>query len=371
MFAKFVHLNKSLIPVKLKFKYFLPILFAALCATADASVRSLVFDKGLSGSKYYRIPALAVASDGSLVAVADRRWDTLADLPGRIDVVGRRSVDGGATWSDPFVVAQADAGGGYGDPALGVDPRSGDLLCVMTHGNGLWDSTADNHAEIVVSRSADCGHTWSSPDTIPVESFGIPGYVTGFASSGGMCATSDGKIMFALVVRDNETKWYPLKVYAVWSDDGGHTWKCSDNAADNDGDESKIVELLDGRLLMSIRNRHKGPRRFSESRDGGRTWSTPRECADIIEPGCNGDILRTADGRLLQTVPADPTDRVNVSIFSSDDNGDTWRKERVLCPAPSSYSSMAVLPDGSLGVLIEEAASDGGLRIWFTGLRAD
>lgn len=363
---------------------------ACIAAPAQAeTTRSLVFDKGMCGSKYYRIPAIAVASDGSLVAVADRRWDSLSDLPGRIDVVGRRSTDGGVTWGDVFTVAAADTGGGYGDPALGTDPKTGDLVCIMTHGNGLWESTPDDHAAIMISRSGDCGLTWSVPQPIVMKDadrnggdFGIEGYIGGFATSGAIGTADDGRLMFVLVARTNPKKWSSLSSYALWSSDGGYTWEIAEHPADTDGDESKIVETADGRLLMSIRNRRKGARKFSESTDGGRTWTEPRRADDIVEPGCNGDIIRYralkgaanplfADGTLLQTVPADPKERRNVTLYASDDNGATWREVRTICPAPSSYSSMTELPDGSLAILTEEAASDGGWRLWLTKIGAE
>ena len=65
--------------------------------------------------------------------------------------------------------------------------------------------------------------------------------------------------------------------YAVYSDNGGITWQTSKNAACTNGDEAKVVELTNGNILMSIRNRAKGHRLFSFSTDGGETWSEPSE----------------------------------------------------------------------------------------------
>lgn len=343
-----------------------------------ATQRSLVFNKNDDGAKFYRIPALAVTTDGTLIAVADRRNDALKDLPGNIDVVCRTSSDSGRTWSKTVTIAACDSTGGYGDPAVAVDPASGDIVCVMTHGNGLWESTPDNHARIVVTRSSDNGMTWSRPVDITGSLFHTDAEpdvyapikcVSAFASSGSMATLRNGRLMFVLVVRDSPKKWSKVKDYACFSDDGGITWQVAGEPADTDGDEAKIVELDNGDLLMSIRNRRKGAHKFALSANGGKTWTEPRHEPSIIEPACNGDILRykkDSTDILVLSVPNHEKERTHVSLFAGTDNGSTWSKIATVCAAPSAYSSLAVLPDGSLGCLAEEGAHDGGWRIWFT-----
>lgn len=354
------------------------VLIPAVSTASKLPERSLVFDKGDGGSKYYRIPALATTADGTVVAVADKRWDSTKDLPGHIDVVCRRSTDGGRTWSSPVDVAVTDSVGGYGDPSLVIDSRSGDLLCIMTHGNGLWESTRDDHAYIVVSRSTDNGKSWSAPMDITNQLFTTdPGgtapvkCVSAFATSGRTLCMSTGRLMFVLVARHQEKKWSELQCWACFSDDGGYTWHVADAPIDNDGDEAKVEELADGSLLMSIRNRRKGGRKFSRSTDGGLTWSTPEVNTDVIEPACNGDILRYRYGStdmLLQSVPASATERRDVSIYGSTDNGHSWCMLYRVVPGPSIYSALTQLPDGTVGCLAEETAYDGGCRLWFTRL---
>lgn len=94
--------------------------------------RTLVFDMNYDGSKYYRIPALTVAADKSLIAVVDKRGNSLQDLPNTISIVSRRSTDYGKTWSAPVVVAQGGNGKTYGDPAVVLDKNSGHLLCILS-----------------------------------------------------------------------------------------------------------------------------------------------------------------------------------------------------------------------------------------------
>lgn len=345
--------------------------------------KSLLFNKGDFDSKFYRIPAVVTAKDGTVVAVADKRIDNNGDLPGRIDVVCKYSTDNGLTWSDYITVVAHDENGGYGDPALVVDEKTGDIICIATHGAGLWTAKGDgDHARIVVMRSKDNGKTWSKPADITDQIFSTDGKngtiagSTGFATSGRALQTKNGRIMFALVVRPKDQKWLPLHVYNIYSDDGGVQWKAAPEATDLDGDESKLVELSDGRILMSIRNRKKGGRRFSESTDGGVHWSPVTINETLIEPACNGDVISVMrDGKevLYHTIPAHPTDRRDVSLFESTDQGKTWQKLVTVCPAPSAYSSITMLSDGTIGCLTEEetADDDHGFRLWFSKIRLD
>ena len=346
---------------------------ASLLADSEAvEFRSVVFEGGDGVSKFYRIPALATTADGIVVAVADRRLDSNKDLPGRIDVVCRRSEDGGRTWGEVIEIAVHDEDGGYGDPAIGVDPASGDLVCVFTHGQGLWESEEGSHAYIYVSRSADGGITWSKPEAMRPQLFSqtsgeakIQG-IGQFATSGRIATDSDGRMWVALVVRDKQKQWSELQVYGLCSADGGHTWDVVTPSVDNDADESKFVQTADGNMLMSIRNRRKGFRKFARSTDGGRTWSAPEKSTTLPDPGCNGDIIALPDGTLIHSVPDDAKLRQHVSVFASRDNGATWKKLAEVCPVHSAYSALTLVGDNKLGVLTEEASSLGGFRLWYT-----
>jgi sialidase-1 len=356
----------------------------AACSSTKTNIyeRSLVYDKGDNGSKYYRIPALATAPDGSLLAIADKRWESLTDLPSHIDVVCRRSTDNGRTWSDAITIAGLNTDVGYGDPAVVVDSKRKQVVCIMTHGNGLWQSTRDNHAHIMISHSGDNGKSWTEPIDITDQLFGSNctdesrrNWVTAFATSGAATQLKDGRLMFVLVVKKTDVKWGKLDAYACYSDDGGYTWQVADNSADTDADESKVVQLNDGNVLMSIRNRRRGARKFSLSSDEGKTWSDPYYQSEIIEPACNGDIIRYKYKKhniLLHTIPNDSAYRRNVTIFASFDEGKTWQTKRALCLGGSAYSAMTVLKDGTLGVFTEEDAPDkDGFQLWFTRLSMD
>ncbi|MGJ9402083.1 exo-alpha-sialidase, partial [Arthrobacter sp. KK5.5] len=97
--------------------------------SAGASVVSTVLARrGEGGYQQYRIPALAVTPAGALLAAYDAR-PTLDDLPSPVDLVLRRSVDGGRTWDTQRVFRTGTGMQGYGDPSLLVDRTTGRVFC--------------------------------------------------------------------------------------------------------------------------------------------------------------------------------------------------------------------------------------------------
>ena len=336
-------------------------------------VRIPLYEMEEAGSKYYRIPALTQAADGALVAIADKRGDALGDLPNIISIVSKRSTDGGKTWSDMSIVAQGDtvAKCGYGDAVVIADEKRGNLVAVYSGNNGLWQSNEESLIRTYTSISTDNGKTWGAVTDITDQVYGgVYGEGTRyglFTGSGSGVQLKHGKhagrIMLVVAARNDATWGGTMSNYAIYSDDSGITWHASKNPGCTDGDESKVVELSNGDVLMSIRNRHKGDRLFSISTDGGETWSEPKYNATLPAPACNGDIVAyTHNGKnlLLHSLPASRTTRENVTVYVSEDNGETWTAKRCIYKGYSAYSSLQVLDDGTIGIIVEEGKWDGG-----------
>ena len=340
----------------------------------SAPTKVVVFDMYEDGSKYYRIPAIETAADGSLIAVADKRGSSIGDLPNTISVVVKRSTDGGETWSDAVTIAEGNSSTGktYGDPAIVLDRNTGKLICVFSGDTGFFYSTKTNRAGFYVSTSDDNGVTWSEPRAITSQVYQSSWYGA-FCASGKMLQTESGRIMFVANTRLSSAQ-YVTQVYefVCASDDGGETWQVLNTngriPSDGQGNESKLAECSDGSLIMSIRS--SGHRRFSRSTDGGATWTDAQVVNELVEPSCNGDIISypSTDGqiRMLHTVPADASERNDVSVFLSYDDGYTWPVSRKIIDGSSAYSSLTVLPDGKIGCFVEEGVTgEDGYRLTF------
>jgi hypothetical protein len=319
---------------------------------------TLLFSPGDAGSLNYRIPAIITAVDGSLVTVTDKRWNHSGDLAAKIDPVVRRSTDKGKTWSEPVVIANFGGPNGAGDAALVLDKTNGNLLCILSAEKGFFKSTNDAPAKVLIVRSTDNGITWGTPLDVTSQIYGPnPNWKGLFVASGRAHQLRDGKIVAAIAVREDVAGKEHINNYMISSSDHGVSWIASTGRAELDGDESKIIELNNGNLMMSIRN--KGFRRFNISTDKGLTWGTAYDQVDITDPNCDGDFIRytsTLDGynknRLLHSVPF-AKNRTNVSVLMSTDEGATWPIRKTIFQGASAYSSLTILPDGTIGIYYE------------------
>ena len=325
---------------------------------------TLIYQPGDYNSMNYRIPAVITAKDGSIVAVTDKRKYNEGDLPQDIDIVYNRSTDGGHTWSEPYAIALGTGiNHGFGDCALAWSNDENGLIAAFVGGVGLWNSTPSNPIRSYIARSYDNGQTWTEPEDITHFIFGdncvVPEHQTwraSFFGSGNGLRTSTGRIMFVAAIREGAAQ--SLNNYAVYSDDNGVTWHVSGRASVG-GDEAKVTELTDGRILMSIR--HAGRRWYNISEDGGETWQPNTSTwYDIVAPACNGDIIRLSSenqghdrNRLLHSVPYG-SNREKVTVYVSYDEGETWPVSKCIVPYSSAYSSLCVLPDGTIGLYVEE-----------------
>ena len=322
-----------------------------------------LYRPGDYGSTNWRIPAILCLDDGTLLAVNDKRKYNESDLPEDIDIVYRRSVDKGDLWSEPQTLIEGQGRGkGYGDPAL-VQCANGDVLCLFAGHNGYFASTVADPICVFMCRSTDRGCTWS--DTVNLTSVvwdATSGYHGAFVASGNglrlQRGSHAGRILFAAAVLRNGQN--VSDNYVIFSDDNGYTWQRSQRAFAA-GDEAKLIELTDGTVLISVRR--SGARGYNRSTDGGMNWGTLGTWPEMTVNACNGEMLRLDDTTLLHSIP-NSMQRENVSIFTSNDEGQSWHSPVLMCAGPSVYSSMTLLDDGTIGFYVEKNPS-GACELWY------
>ncbi|MBN2473379.1 MAG: exo-alpha-sialidase [Pirellulales bacterium] len=309
-----------------------------------------VFVGGTEGYHSYRIPAVVLVGDHTLLAFCEGRKNGRGDT-GDIDLMLRRSTDGGKTWQPmQLVYEEGDTAKiTIGNPCPVVDRTSGTI----------WLPFCRNNDRVLVTHSTDDGRTWASPVEITpdVKQPDWGWYATGPGHgiqlrSGRLVVPCDHRAKSE--IQDRAWK-LGGRSHVVYSDDHGKTWRLGGVTAPR-MNECEVVELADKSLLLSMRN-HFGNslRAFASSTDGGMTWSTPEHHQQVYCPTCQSSLHRyTLDPkpRILYSGPGGPG-RNRMTIRLSSDEGKTWPVAKVLYEGSAAYSDLVVLPDGTIGCLYE------------------
>lgn len=349
--------------------------------------QQMLFTADQDGYALYRIPGLIVTAKGTVLAYCEARrtgksdWDT-------IDIMLRRSTDGGKTFGprmelaevpgpkekNPVALAQklADATDVTYNNAVGFADRDGTvhfLYCL-------------EYCRCFYIRSNDDGVTFTDPVEITGafekyrSEYDWKVLATGPAHG---IQLKSGRLIVPvwLSTGTGGHAHRPSVTSTIYSDDHGKTWHAGDIAVPNTDEwvfpnETVVVELADGRVMLNVRSESKQHRRLvTISPDGATNWSRPRFDEALLEPICMASIVRfsteqTGDKNRIvfanphnlsrldgKETPGKSRDRRNISIKLTYDEGKTWPVSKVLEPGYSAYSDLAVLPDGTILCLYE------------------
>ena len=320
-----------------------------------------VYVAGEGGYHTFRIPSAVATAQGTLLAFAEARRTSAGDS-GDIDLVVKRSRDEGASWSS-FQVVGDNGPNTFGNPCPVIDRRTGTIWLFTTHNRAsdrekdIIVGTSEASRTVWVMKSEDDGLTWSRP--IDVTASVKPADWTWYATGPGVgIQTTSGR----LVIPANHTEAGSgvNRSHVIFSDDSGQTWQLG-GSSDPGTNESQVVELADGRLMLNMRNHPPKPENFrmvATSDDLGRTWSKATADRTLIEPPAQASLLRLTTGkahdrnRLLFANPAG-TRRERMTVRLSYDEGASWPVSRLVYNGASAYSSLVVLTDRSIGLLFE------------------
>ena len=333
-------------------------LLPAVAARADQPllVRTEVFTSRSEGYHTYRIPAVVVTKEGTLLAFCEGRKTGRSDH-GDLDLVLRRSTDQGRTWEKMQIVYEegGDKKITIGNPCPVVDQSTG----------VIWLPFCRDNNDVLITHSKDEGRTWAKPTVITsaVKEKDWGWYATG---PGNAIQLTRGKHKGRLVipcdhrVKGRSKKWGRAgRSHTFYSDDHGKTWKLG-KASDWGMNECAVVELADGSLMLNMRSyRGRGRRGVAISRDGGHSWSASADDPTLIEPVCQASLIRHTwpegerPGRLIFSNPASGKSRHRLTVRVSNDEGKSWPVGRMLVEGSAAYSSLVALPDGTIGCLLE------------------
>ncbi|MFF0778892.1 exo-alpha-sialidase [Streptomyces sp. NPDC003720] len=345
---------------------------------------SVPYTAGEGGYDTYRVPAAVVTGRGTLLAFAEGRHDEAGDS-GDIDVVLRRSADGGCTWG-PLTVVAAGRGDTRGNPAPVVDPRTGTVVLVTSYNSGAvteaqimrGEVTPAQGRRVFVQRSRDDGRRFTPPRdiTAAVKPAHWRWYATGPGHA--LAVTRGPHAGRLLVPADHSTAPPPgssdtgqepryYGAHALCSDDGGRTWRLGFVADAKDGvtnaNETSAAQLGDGRLYFSARDQNgssPGDRLGAWSSDAGETLDGPFTVRSTLNdvPVVQGSVLQLPGPKapLLFSAPSVPTARRAMALWRSTDGGRTFGRALTLSDRPAAYSDLVRVDADTVGLLYETGA---------------
>ncbi len=305
----------------------------------EGVAHTVLFTPGEQPGRGYRIPAMVVLPGDVLLAFAESRVNAMGDLLD-IDLVVKRSVDGGQTWS-PLVVLQDQGNHTVHSPCPVYDAQT----------QAVWLPFCVDYQTLYLTSSTDAGITWSAPRDLSQE-LGLPADTWCHNGPGNGIQMTSGRLVIPTSVNGSSV---------IFSDDQGQTWGLG--APIGLGEEPQVYERADGALCGNLRNERGTSRIVACSADGGKTWAEPALEDELPDAGTQASILRystQASGganRLLFSNPG-ATYRGELTLRLSYDDGATWPVSRLVYEGAAGYSQLAVLSDGSILVLFEAGRYD-------------
>ena len=222
---------------------------------------------------------------------------------------------------------------------------------------GDWDNI-----DILLRRSIDDGRTWSKPAEITKtfeafrKDYDWKVLATGPNHS---IQLKNGRLLVPvwLSTGTGRNAHRPSVTSTIVSDGAGKTWQAGEIAIPCTSkfvnpNETVAGEIADGRVMLNARNESEARRRIVvTSPDGATRWSVPHFQKDLVDPVCMGGLTRYHyEGKrlLLFSNPDTPKGRRNVTVRVSEDEGKTWPTSRFVKPGWSAYSDITVTPSGTI-----------------------
>ena len=335
---------------------------------------AVLFRSGDEGYQCFRIPALVALDSKVVVAFAEGRKDNCADF-GDVDIVMRRSTDGGHHWGPiEVVVNNGDLQAGNATPLIDrLDPRfpNGRLFLFYNTGTASEQKTREGlgRRQGFFITSTDQGSTWSEPVSISDQTHfdrynqvkDLDHRTLAYAPGHALQLTY-GPFAGRLFVPANHSKGPPqdefkdYRAFGLYSDDHGASWKVAEDLQTPSSNEVMAAQLPSGELLMTVRLQNNTERNkfLARSLDGGSSWYAEERALDLTSPVCQSSLLYVAGKQKLYHLgPAATDKRARLTLWSSADDGHSWQVEQLIEEGFAAYSDLAYLEKDKLAILYE------------------
>jgi len=347
------------------------------CQAPKEQAPVILFENGTGEYNCYRIPAIVKAPDGSLLAFAEGRLENCGDF-GNVDILLRRSEDGGKNWSKMEIVADFGALQA-GNPAPVVDyfdpdyPQGRIFLFYNTGDVSEQDMRLGKGTrEVHYITSVDQGKTWSKPTNITEEvhfntttTKGHLDWRTHASTPGHALQFKRGAFKGRIYIPANHSIGEPqdgfneYRAYGFYSDDHGKTWSVSPDIDVPSSNEAIGTELPNGDLMLNIReqNGKTKQRLVALSSDGGTSWKETYFDPSLISPVCQSSILlfeQKNQSLLIYSGPNSTDKREKMTLKFSLDDGKSWAKEKEVYAGGAAYSDLVQVDEEQVGLFYEK-----------------
>lgn len=319
---------------------------ALIARDRSALAPNALWTGGDGGYTTYRIPALVSTADGTVLAICEGRRAGRGDS-GQIDLLLRRSGDGGHTWS-PTQVVVSWPGFTVGNPTPVLVRETGDVLLVFCSNEAqAHESTIRKGLygrDVWTVTSADGGLTWGTP--VQITSQVMRDDWTWYAT--GPCHAiqlDSGRLLVPCNHRhlDTETVTLSRHAHVIYSDDLGVSWHLGGGIDVEGANESVVVETRTGVVYLNSRDQHgRGHRFTARSDDGGLTFGDVRIDETLSDPPCQATALavtRLSAAPIVFLNPAGPGRSMLTARVSLDD-GRTWKPPQLIHSGLAAYSDL-------------------------------
>ena len=324
----------------------------------------------LSALKYHdfdgfgvHLPGLIVTTQGTAIAVCQKRHGSMGDGGNQVDILMSRSEDGGSTWQRQEVIFEEAGAYTYLGPIF-EDCTTGAVFVAfwkmpadILDDLGYFSEYAKGGGGFYLLKSTDQGRSWSAPLYVSPKpnAEGWVGWPNNCVHGIQLVfGPRKGRLVIpAFLYKEGEPGQVPgVRGGLLYSDDGGQSWSAGAVLPEG-SDEVSLVETAAGGTYVSYRKNTlaTGKRHFARSIDYGETFSEHGQHEEVPDANLHAGLVRYREGEEVGDdilLFSNPSPAKDMTIRMSRDEGRSWDISRRVERGLSRYSDLAVTADGTI-----------------------